>query len=65
VGAVGPDFDDYPAWLQHHGVDCTHLRVSTTAHTARFTCTTEDDQCQLASFYAEARHIELAPVLAT
>lgn len=69
VGAVGPDFDDYRAWLERHGVDCAHLRVSTTAHTARFTCTTDDDQCQLASFYAgamsEARHIELAPVLAT
>jgi adenosine kinase len=69
VGAVGQDFDDYRTWLERHGVDCTHLRVSTTAHTARFTCTTDDDQCQLASFYAgamsEARHIELAPVLAT
>ena len=68
VGAVGPDFDDYRAWLERHGVDCAHLRVSPTTHTARFTCTTDDDQCQLASFYAgamsEARHIELAPVLA-
>lgn len=67
VGAVGPDFDDYRAWLERHGVDCTHLYVSATAHTARFTCTTDDDQCQLASFYAgamsEARHIALAPVL--
>jgi adenosine kinase len=66
VGAVGQDFDDYRAWLARHGVDCTHLRVSATAHTARFTCTTDDDQCQLASFYAgamsEARHITLAPV---
>ncbi|MFI7673136.1 carbohydrate kinase family protein [Actinophytocola sp. NPDC049390] len=68
VGAVGPDFDDYRAWLARHGVDCTHLHVSPTAHTARFTCTTDDDQCQLASFYAgamaEARNITLAPVLA-
>jgi adenosine kinase len=67
VGAVGPDFDDYRAWLERHGVDCEHLHVSATAHTARFTCTTDDDQCQLASFYAgamsEARHIELAPVI--
>lgn len=68
VGAVGQDFDDYQAWLERHGVDCTHLRVSPTAHTARFTCTTDDDQCQLASFYAgamsEARHIALTPILA-
>lgn len=67
VGAVGQDFDDYRAWLERHGVDCTHLLVSATTHTARFTCTTDDDQCQLASFYAgamsEARNIALAPVL--
>src|SRR6185295_9942255 len=35
------------------------------AHTARFVCTTDDDLCQIASFYAgamsEARNIELAP----
>lgn len=69
VGAVGPDFEEYRSWLTRHGVDCTHLRVSTTAHTARFTCTTDDDQCQLASFYAgamaEARHISLTPVVGT
>jgi adenosine kinase len=67
VGAVGPDFDDYRAWLERHRVDCAHLLVSATAHTARFTCTTDDDQCQLASFYpgamSEARDIALAPVL--
>ena len=66
VGAVGPDFEDYRAWLERHGVDCAHLLVSGTAHTARFTCTTDDDQCQLASFYpgamSEARHISLEPV---
>lgn len=69
VGAVGPDFEEYRSWLTRHGVDCTHLRVSETAHTARFTCTTDDDQCQLASFYAgamaEARHISLTPVAGT
>lgn len=69
VGAVGPDFDDYRAWLESHGVDCSHLLVSDTAHTARFTCTTDDDQCQLASFYpgamSEARHISLESVAKT
>lgn len=63
AGAVGPDFDDYRAWLERYGVDCSHLYVSDTAHTARFTCTTDDDQCQLASFYpgamSEARNISL------
>jgi adenosine kinase len=40
--------------------------VSDVAHTARFVCTTDEDMCQVASFYAgavaEARNIELAPV---
>ena len=40
--------------------------MSEIAHTARFVCTTDEDMCQVASFYAgamaEARNIELAPV---
>lgn len=67
AGAVGPDFDEYRAWLERHGVDCSHLHVSKTAHTARFICTTDDDQCQLASFYpgamSEAGQIALAPII--
>ena len=66
VGAVGADFADYRAWLERHGVDCDSVHVSEVAHTARFVCTTDDDMCQIASFYAgamsEARNIELAPV---
>ncbi|CDP86664.1 MULTISPECIES: carbohydrate kinase family protein [Mycolicibacterium] len=66
VGAVGSDFDDYRAWLENHGVDCSALYVSQTAHTARFMCTTDDDQCQLASFYpgamAEASSLSLEPL---
>ena len=66
VGAVGTDFDDYRSWLERHGVDCDSVHVSELAHTARFVCTTDQDMCQIASFYAgamsEARNIELAPV---
>ncbi|HEU4422770.1 MAG TPA: carbohydrate kinase family protein, partial [Pilimelia sp.] len=66
VGAVGTDFADYRAWLERHHVDCESVHVSDIAHTARFVCTTDDDMCQIASFYAgamsEARNIELAPV---
>lgn len=66
VGAVGPDFDDYRAWLERHGVDCGSVHISDIAHTARFVCTTDEDMCQIASFYAgamsEARNIELEPV---
>ena len=66
VGAVGVDFADYRAWLERHHVDCNSVYVSELTHTARFVCTTDDDMCQIASFYAgamsEARNIELAPV---
>ncbi|NIJ13474.1 adenosine kinase [Saccharomonospora amisosensis] len=66
VGAVGNDFADYEAWLHRHGVDTSGVHVSELAHTARFVCTTDDDLCQIATFYAgamaQARNIELAPV---
>jgi adenosine kinase len=66
VGAVGNDFADYRSWLERHGVDCSGVHVSEVAHTARFVCTTDEDMCQIASFYAgamaESRLIELAPI---
>ncbi|MGA3563995.1 carbohydrate kinase family protein [Melissospora conviva] len=68
LGAVGADFGDYRSWLERHGVDCDSVHVSEVAHTARFVCTTDEDMCQIASFYAgamsEARNIEIAPVAA-
>jgi adenosine kinase len=66
VGAVGQDFDDYRSWLERHGVDTGSVHVSQNKHTARFLCTTDQQQNQIASFYAgamaEAREIELKPV---
>jgi adenosine kinase len=66
VGAVGADFDDYRSWLDRHGVDTRWVYVSETRHTARFLCTTDDHQNQIATFYAgamtEARNIELKPI---
>ena len=68
VGAVGEDFVDYRSWLERHGVDCSFVRTSEVLHTARFICTTDRKQAQIASFYAgamsEAREIELGPLLA-
>jgi adenosine kinase len=68
VGAVGEDFAEYRSWLERHGVDCSGVHVSSVLHTARFVCTTDSDQAQIASFYAgamtEARQIELAPLAA-
>lgn len=66
VGAVGADFAEYRAWLDRHGVDTSHVLVSSTRHTARFVCTTDRDQNQLASFYpgamSEARDITLGAI---
>jgi len=54
VAAVGGDFADYQAWLQEYGVVCDHVHVSKTAHTARFMCTTDQEQNQIASLYPGA-----------
>src|SRR5512144_2559157 len=66
VGSVGEDFVDYRSWLARHGLDCSYVHVSELLHTARFICTTDRKQAQIASFYAgamsEAREIELAPL---
>lgn len=63
IGSVGADFADYRQWLEAHGVDCSAVRVSETAHTARFVCTTDEDMAQIASFYpgamSEARDISI------
>ena len=67
VGAVGADFGEYGRWLSAHGVDLSAVRVSPDKHTARFLCTTDADQNQIASFYpgamAESRDIELKPIV--
>ncbi|MDT4934545.1 MAG: adenosine kinase [Pseudonocardiales bacterium] len=65
MGAVGADFEEYRAWLERNGVNCDFVHVSPIHHTARFVCTTDEEMCQIASFYAgamsEARNIELEP----
>jgi len=66
VGAAGADFEEYRSWLDRHGVDTSAVLISELRHTARFVCTTDRDQNQIASFYtgamAEARNIELKPI---
>ncbi|MFF7650890.1 carbohydrate kinase family protein [Streptomyces sp. NPDC007983] len=65
VGAAGVDFAAYGCWLRSNGVDTGSVRVSETRRTARFVCTTDADQNQIATFYAgamtEAKEIELEP----
>ncbi|MGI8879475.1 MAG: carbohydrate kinase family protein [Jatrophihabitans sp.] len=67
VGAVGADFAEHRSWLERKGVDCGSVRISEVKHTARFVCTTDEDMCQIASFYAgamsEGREIELRPAV--
>ncbi|MCQ4084224.1 carbohydrate kinase family protein [Streptomyces sp. RB6PN25] len=66
VGAAGVDFTEYERWLSGNGVDTASVYISRDHHTARFVCTTDADQNQIATFYAgamsEARQIALAPV---
>ncbi|AUG78944.1 Adenosine kinase [Kitasatospora sp. MMS16-BH015] len=66
VGAAGRDFAEYRVWLEAAGVDTESVRISDSRHTARFVCTTDADQNQIATFYAgamsEARELTLAPI---
>ncbi|UUU30203.1 carbohydrate kinase family protein [Streptomyces sp. CA-210063] len=66
IGAAGVDFAEYERLLDEAGVDTASVRVSESLHTARFVCTTDDDENQIATFYAgamaEARHIDIAEV---
>ena len=67
IGAAGHDFGEYREWLVGNGVDCDSVYISAEHHTARFVCTTDEEMCQIASFYAgamsEARKIELRPAI--
>ncbi len=69
VGSVGADFAEYGAALAEAGVDVSHVRICENVHTARFTCTTDLDANQIASFYtgamAEARELDLAAIHAS
>ena len=67
VAGVGDDFDDYDRWLRSHGVNTGHLLRCPDLHTARFICTTDTAQNQIASFYPGAMNraatIDLAEVI--
>lgn len=64
VGAVGTDAAEYVAALAERGVDVSGVTTSATLATARFTCTTDHDHAQIATFYpgamSEAAEIDLA-----
>lgn len=66
IGSVGADFTEYGEALATAGVDISHVRICQNVHTARFTCTTDLDANQIASFYtgamAESREIDLGAI---
>lgn len=68
AAAAGTDFAEYGEWLAGNGVDVSGVLVSRRRHTARFVCTTDAAQNQLASFYpgamSEAREISLIELAA-
>jgi adenosine kinase len=68
VGSVGPDFTEYRAWLEGHGVDTGGVRTSSTRHTARFVATNDTEGNQIASFYpgamSEDSEIDIAALVA-
>jgi len=67
IAAVGKDWADYDAWLKRHGVDTSHVLISSTQFTAHFMVTTDTELNQIASFFpgamSEARNIELTPIM--
>lgn len=68
VGAAGRDFRaSYEGWLVDNGVDVRGVHLSDVRHTARFLCTTDGEENQIASFYAgamaEAREVDLCEVI--
>lgn len=67
VGAAGRDFADYRAWLAGEGVDTDPVLVRADEYTARFWCTTDQAQNQIATFHpgamTAAREIDLSRAL--
>jgi adenosine kinase len=54
MGTVGRDFADYRQWLESNGVDTTTVRQIDEVFTASFFCNTDQENNQIASFYAGA-----------
>ncbi|MCS7087610.1 MAG: carbohydrate kinase family protein [Thermoflexales bacterium] len=61
MATAGQDFEEYRAWLESVGVDTSLVRVVPGKFTASFFCNTDQNNNQIATFYAgamsEARHL--------
>ncbi len=54
MGTAGEDFGDYRAWLDAAGIDTGAVKQVAGKFTASFFCSTDQDNCQIASFYTGA-----------
>ncbi len=67
MGTVGRDFGDYRRWLEGNGVDCSTVIQLDEVFTASFFANTDEENNQLAFFYAGAmnlaRQYQIADVL--
>ncbi len=66
VAAVGKDWADYNDWLNRHGVNTDHVRISKELYTATFIVTTDEELNQIASFFpgamSEARELDIEAI---
>lgn len=53
-GTAGRDFGEYRQWLEANGVDCSTVKQLDSVFTASFFANTDQDNNQIASFYAGA-----------
>jgi adenosine kinase len=53
-GTAGQDFGEYKQWLDRHGIDTSHIVTTPDKFTASFFCSTDVNNCQIASFYTGA-----------
>jgi adenosine kinase len=53
-GTAGQDFGEYRAWLEDKGVDTRFVAQAPDKFTASFFCSTDQHNCQIASFYTGA-----------
>ncbi len=51
---VGQDFEEYRSWLESKGVDTSGIKTIPDDFTASFFATTDNDNCQISSFYPGA-----------
>ena len=54
MSTVGQDFEEYRSWLEDKGVDTSGVNIIPDEFTASFFATTDQDNCQISSFYPGA-----------